>query len=100
MLTAVGADELLVVLDAFDVEEAVPLLDPVAVEETTEVKVAPELAAAADGITSSHGLSTYTATGLAVDASRRHSLKGAMLRRPSPPASASAWSRGVKEYGR
>ena len=46
MLTAVGTDELLVVLDAFDVEEAVPLLDPVAVEETTEVKVVPELAAA------------------------------------------------------
>ena len=45
MLTAIGADELPVVLEADDVEEAVPLLEPVVVEETTEVKVVPELAA-------------------------------------------------------
>ena len=46
LLTAVGADELLVVLEAVDVEGAVPLLEPVATDEATEVKVVPELAAA------------------------------------------------------
>ena len=45
MLTAVGADELLVGLEAVDVKEPVPLPDPVAVEETTEVRVVPELTA-------------------------------------------------------
>jgi hypothetical protein len=46
LLTAVGADELLVVLEAVEIEETVPLLEPVATDEATEVKVVPELAAA------------------------------------------------------
>ena len=46
MLTAVGADKVLDVLEAVNVEDAVPLLEPVAVDETIEAKVLPELAAA------------------------------------------------------
>jgi hypothetical protein len=41
--TAEGADEAVVVLEPVDVEGTVPLIDPVATEETTEVVVVPEL---------------------------------------------------------
>jgi len=43
----VGADEVVVVLEAVDVEEAVLLEDPVVADETTEVIVVPVLTTAA-----------------------------------------------------
>lgn len=44
-MTAVGADEEAVVREAVDVDEAVPLADPIAVDETTELIVVPAFAA-------------------------------------------------------
>jgi hypothetical protein len=46
LVTAVGAAEVVVVLEAVDVELAVLLVDPVTADETEEVIVAPDLGTA------------------------------------------------------